>query len=132
MVRLSTPEEWLPAAAWADAAGIPYEPEAYRMTISFSPWAGSLEDLPPDMGTVSWPLGDAIGAFGDVTDPPPDEIRCGVVDAEDGGAVIAALEAAGATTSDLDYQSFGLGDRSQRRVITITLAPFLPFDEATC
>jgi hypothetical protein len=132
LARLSTLEEWLPAEAWADANAVPYLPESYRMTISFSPWGGSLADLPPDMGTVSWPLGDAIGAFGEVTNPPPDEVRCGVVDAEDGGAVIAALEAAGAATSDLDYQSFGLGDRSQRRVITITLVPILPFDESSC
>lgn len=129
LARLSTLEAWLPASAWADAAGVPYEPETYRMVIGYQRWGGSLDDLPVEIGTVSWPLDNEIGAFGEVTNPAPDKIRCGMVGAEDGAAVIDALEVAGASAFGL---SFGLGDRANNRHVTITLEPILPLDEGTC
>jgi len=128
--RLATLDEWLPADAWEDADGIPYEPEGYRMTIASQPWGGDPDELPVESDTVTWPLEDAMDAFGEVTNPPPDETRCGLVDSEDGQAVNAALEDAGATLGG--PTSYQLGERSTSRLVTITLEPILPFGEETC
>lgn len=126
--RLSTPEAWLPASAWIDAAGVAYEPETYQMHIAYSPWGGRLDDLPVEIEAVTWPLD--IGAFGEVSNPGPDEVRCGYVDARDGGAVIDALEVAGARQEE--YLVFWLGDRANTRLVIVTLHPILPLAEATC
>jgi hypothetical protein len=55
-----------------------------------------------------------------------------VVDAGEGTAVIEALLAAGASPWDGTYRSFGLGERERSRLVTITLAPILPFYEGIC
>lgn len=127
-------DQWLPANAWADANARPYAPARYRIYIYSQEWGGSLDDLPVESATVSWPLDEGIDAFGDVMKDPagdPVEGRCGVVSAEEATAVIEALEAAGATPADRTWTSFDLGDRATSRVVTITLEPILP-DETSC
>jgi hypothetical protein len=132
MIRLSTLQEWLPAAAWADANATPYVPDGYRMTISSSPWGGSAGELPADVSTVTWPPGADMASLDEVLDSERDEIRCGPLDAAEGTALIAALQAAGARPQDETYLSFELGEPETSRLITITLAPILPFDDSVC
>lgn len=132
LVRLTTMEAWLPTAAWTDANAVPHVPDGYRMTISSSPWGLSVDDLPADVATVAWPLDVDMANFGELLNPAPDEIRCGLVDGQEGTAVIESLQAAGATPQVGTYLSFGLGARGPNRHVTITLAPILPFDESSC
>ncbi len=133
--RLSTLDEWLPASAWADANARPYAPARYRIVIERVQWDGSLDELPVESATVSWPLDGGIDAFGDVMEDlagqPFDATRCGVVSAEQATAVIEALEAAGATPSDQTYIHFALGDRASSRVVHIFLERIMP-DETSC
>lgn len=133
--RLSTLDEWLPASAWADANARPYLPARYRIFIYSTGWGGSLDDLPVESATVSWPLIDGIDVFGDAVEISAQELRCRVVSGEEGSAVIEALEAAGATLgvySTIPGTSFGLGDRATRRVVTVTLEPILPRADTSC
>ena len=130
--RLTSLDEWLPASAWADANAKPYEPTTYRIFIQYQTWGGSVDDLPVEMASVSWPLDGGIDAFGDVVTPPPDELRCGVANAEEATAVSEALEAAGATPSEQTALSFDLGDRATRQLVTITLEPIMPFGNESC
>lgn len=132
--RLSTLDVWLPANAWADANARPYAPARYRIYIYSQEWGGSLDDLPVESATVSWPLDEAIDAFGDVMLDPagePVEGRCGVVSAEEATAVMEALEAAGATLSDQTWITSSLGDRATGRVVFIILERIMP-DETSC
>jgi hypothetical protein len=131
-VRLSTLEEWLPAAAWADPIAAPYEPDDYRMTIDGSAWGGSADDLPADVATVDWPPTFDTAALTEVIDSADDEVRCGLIDAAVGTAVISALQAAGARPENGTNLAFGLGVPETSRLVTITLAPILPFDDGTC
>lgn len=119
--RLTTLEDWLPADAWADAVGVPHEPSTYVMTIGLEPWGGTLDELPVDYTTVSWPLPGGLADFGEETNPPPYEIRCGTVSAEEGSAVIEALEAAGAEPGFEGGLVFRLGDRAGTRHIVVSL-----------
>jgi len=137
--RLSTLDEWLPANAWADANARPYLPARYRIFIFSTGWGGSLDDLPVESATVSWPLIDGIDAFGAAVEIVTQELRCRVVSGEEGSAVIEALEAAGATPgvypsvySIIPGTSFGLGDRATSRVVTITFEPILPHADTSC
>jgi hypothetical protein len=130
--RLTTLGEWLPADAWDDASGTPYTPSQYRLTIASQQWGGGPDALPVESDTVLWPLADGMDAFGEVINPPPDEVRCGLVDGEDGRAVVAALEEAGATLGGPTGSSYELGERSTSRLVTITLEPILPFGEEAC
>ena len=131
-VRLTTLEEWLPAAAWADPNPTPYVPDGYRMTISSFEWGGSLDDLPPEVATLAWPVDVDRADLDEILDSPRVETRCRLIDGAEGTAVIAALEAAGATSQDGTYLAFELGEREAPRTIRITLAPVLPFDDSVC
>jgi hypothetical protein len=131
--RLSTLDEWLPANAWAGrlADARPYAPARYRIFIEKQQWGGSLDDLPVESATVSWPLDEGIDAFGDVVEnvaQGPDALRCGVVSAAEATAVIEALEAAGATGAT---PGFTLGDRATSRVVSIYFERMMP-DETSC
>jgi hypothetical protein len=97
--RLATLEEWLPASAWADATAAPYEPASYLMVIDTQP-RGPGEDSWVEMDTVVWPLDEAIDDFGELSDPDIDGARSGCVSGADGRAVMAALDAAGASLYD--------------------------------
>ena len=140
--RLTTLDDWLPANAWADANARPYAPRQYRIFISSNPWGGSLNDLPVESSTVSWPLVEGIDAFGDAVENVAQEpgefydtLRCRVVSGGEGTAVIEALEAAGATPgvySPLAGIGFELGHRATSRVVTIQLDPILPQADASC
>jgi hypothetical protein len=130
--RLTTLETWLPADAWADATGTPHEPSAYVMTITLEPWGGSLDELPVEYATVEWPLPGELTTFGDRTNPAPNEIRCGIVDAEEGSAVIEALEAAGAEPGFEARPAFRLGDRAGTRHIVVSLESTLVASEGSC
>jgi len=132
LVRLSTLEAWLPSAAWADASAMPYVPDGYRMTIEGSPWGGGVDSLPADVASVSWPVDLDLPGLQEAVDSTGDETQCSVVEAASGTAVIEAMQAAGATPLAGTYLSFWLGVPATSRVITITLAPILPFDAATC
>lgn len=92
-VRLITLEDWLPASAWADATADPFEPERYLMTIDQQPRQAG-DDGYVEVTSVSWPLEEAIDAFGELSDPPIDDVRSGCLDAEDGRAVLDVLAAA--------------------------------------
>jgi hypothetical protein len=133
--RLSTLDEWLPANAWADANARPYAPARYRIYIYSLEWGGSLDDLPVEVATVSWPLDEAIDAFGDVMLDPagqPVEGRCGVVSAEEATAVMEALEAAGARLEGQTWWiTSSLGDRANDREVRIILEWIMP-DETSC
>jgi hypothetical protein len=131
-VRLTTLEEWLPAAAWADPNPAPYVPDGYRITISSFEWGGSLDDLPPEVATLEWPVDVDRADLDEVLDSPREETRCRVIDAAEGTALIAALEAAGATSQDGTYLAFELGEREAPRTIGISLTPILPFDDSVC
>jgi len=138
--RLSTLDEWLPASAWADANGKPYAPTQYRISIESQQWTGSLDDLPVESTTASWPLIDGLDAYGDavgivaqgdgVMDPTP---RCRVASVEEATAVIEALEAAGAAGNvPPSGILFSLGARASSRVVLITFDPILPLADTTC
>ena len=130
--RLSTLEEWLPAEAWANANPVPYVPHAYRVTISSFAWGGSLADLPSEVATLEWPAGVDRTDLDDILASPRERSRCRLIDGPDGAAVLAALEAAGATAQDGTNLAFELGERAAPRTIRIILAPILPFDESVC
>ena len=130
--QLTTLEEWLPASAWADASPSPYEAIDYRVTILEQDWGGSLDDLPVESSTVSWPLDPELDAYGAPVATGGDELRCGMASAAEATALQQALETAGATVSDQKDLSFMLGDRANGQVLTITLDPILPLDETGC
>ncbi len=145
LARLTTLEDWLPANAWADANARPYAPRQYRILITSDPWGGSLNDLPVESSTVSWPLIEEIDAVGAavqiVAQEPPhgdgtSPFRCRVVSAGEGAPVIEALESAGATFDGYSPLfpggSFGLGYRATSRVVTIGIEPILPHADASC
>jgi hypothetical protein len=140
--RLATLEEWLPAAAWADAAAMSYAPTQYRVFIYSSRWGGALNQLSVETSTVSWPLIDGVDVYGDVVDvvahqkgdtgPTP---RCRVVSVVEGATAIEALRAAGAAPSSnrlIPGTALELGFRANRRQIVINLEPILPFADTTC
>jgi len=137
--RLSTLDEWLPASAWADSNARPYVAERYRIFINTQQWGGSLDDLPVEAATVSWPPVDGIDIYADavenLTQEPEFSLRCREATAADGTALLEALEAAGATP-DVDPMipgtSFALGHRATSRLVTITLEPILPAADTSC
>ena len=133
-IRLTTLDEWLPVAAWADSEAAPYAPTSYDLYVITDVWGGSLDDLPVESSTVAWPLDESIDAFGEdaLGAGSEPQVRCDVISVEDAAAVIGALEAAGATPGDQAYDSFSLGDREATSMITISLAPTLPLDESAC
>jgi hypothetical protein len=140
--RLSTLDEWLPANAWADAGPSPYAPAQYRIFIFSTWWGGSLDDLPVESATVSWPLIEGIDVYGDVVKIVTQETgdsgpypRCRVVSSEEGKAVIGALEAAGAAPSLWHFipgTSLQLGYRATSRQVFINLEPILPHADTSC
>jgi hypothetical protein len=123
--RLTTLEEWLPADAWADASAAPFEPERYLMAIDLQPRVPGDTDW-VDVAAVSWPLEDGIDAFGEVSDPPIDDVRTGCLDGADGRAVMAALDAVGASLGDeaLLLRTFILGNGPTLQFV-ITVSPIL-------
>jgi hypothetical protein len=138
--RLSTLDAWLPASAWADATGAPYEPESYRIYIYSQQWGGSLDELPVESSTVSWPLIDGADAFGDAVervsqgtaegDTPP---LCRAMSSQEAAPVIEALEAAGATPNTfIPGTSMALGHRATSRLVTVTFEPILPLADPDC
>lgn len=131
-VRLTTLEAWLPALAWADASAAPYVPADYRMTISGSAWGGSAAELPADVASVAWPVDLDRADLDQVVGSAGEESRCRTVDGGAGTALIAALRAAGATPLADPYLTFWVGVPATSRVITIAIAPILPFDIGTC
>ena len=137
--RLSTLDDWLPAAAWADANARPFVPDRYRIFVSTQQWGGSLDDLPVETATVSWPLVDGVDGYTDavenLTQEPEFSLRCREAGAADGTALREALAAAGATPnvdSSIPGTSFVLGHRATSRVVTITLEPILPATDPRC
>ena len=116
--RLSTLEEWLPAGAWADATAAPYQPASYLMTIDDQP-RGPGGDEWVEVARVSWPLDEGIDNFGELSDPPIDDVRSGCVSATDGRAVMQALDAAGASLFDEAnlMRTFILGNGANRLVV---------------
>jgi hypothetical protein len=139
LARLVTLDEWLPASAWADANPTPYAPAQYRIFIYTSQWGGSLDDLPVETATVSWPLADGIdtysGSVESLMDEPEFSLRCREASPADGSALLEALGAAGATpyvSSMIPGTSFELGHRATSRVVTITLEPILPVADTSC
>lgn len=124
--RLATLEEWLPASAWADDTAEPYEPVSYLMAIDSQP-RGPGEDSWVEIDTVVWPLDEAIDDFGELSDPDIDGVRSGCVSGEDGRAVMAALDAAGASLYDSMNltRTFIFGDGPSRlTVITVSANVF--------
>jgi hypothetical protein len=137
--RLSTIDDWLPASAWADSNARPYVPERYRIFINTQQWGGSLDDLPVETATVSWPLVDGIDTYTDaienLTQEPEFSLRCRAATTADGTALLEALEAAGAmpsVDSVIPGTSFALGHRATSRMVTIILEPILPAAETSC
>jgi hypothetical protein len=137
--RLSTLDDWLPASAWADSNARPYVPERYRIFIDTQQWGGSVDDLPVETATVSWPLVDGIDTYTDavetLTREPEFSLRCREASAADGISLIEALEAAGATPSVdsvIPGTSYALGHRATSRLVTITLEPILPAADTSC
>jgi hypothetical protein len=119
--RLTTLVEWLPASAWSDATGHPYEPESYLMIIDDQPQVPGESDW-VDVATVAWPLDEAIDEFGELSDPPIDNVRSGCLSGADGLAVIQALDAAGAGLGGDDLRrDFVLSDGDLQISITVTV-----------
>lgn len=124
--RLTTLEEWLPANAWADATADPFESERYLLSIDQQP------RVPGDTGyveatSVSWPLDEGIDVFGELSDPPIDDVRYGCLDAADGRAVIEVLEGAvvgGVGDQGRLVRSFILGGGPDL-MYSITISPIL-------
>jgi hypothetical protein len=122
--RLTTLEDWLAANAWADASAGPFEPDRYLLSIDLQP-RGSDDWV--EASSVSWPLEDGIDVFGEVSDPPIDDVRYGCLGSADGRAVIDALESAGAGfNSDQAYlvREFVVGDGPDLQY-WITVSPVL-------
>ena len=130
--RLTTLEDWLPAAAWAEPNAIPYAPDGYQITISSSAFGGNPDDLHPEVATLAWPAGVDRTDLDEVLDSPLEETRCRLIDGAEGMAVIAALQSAGARPEVGTYVTFELGDREVPRTIGFTLEPMLPFVESVC
>jgi hypothetical protein len=131
-VRLTTLEEWLPAAAWAEPNPIPYAPDGYRITISSSAFGGNPDDLHPEVATLAWPVGVDRTDLDEVLDSSLEETRCRLIDGAEGSAVVAALQSAGARPEVGTYLTFELGEREVPRTIGFTLEPMLPFVESVC
>ena len=127
-------DQWLPANAWADATAAPYVPARYHMLIEKVEWGGALDELPVESSVVAWPLEASIDDFGEAMESPAlglDTARCGVISADEATAVVAALEAAGATPSERLWTALELGERANNRMVRITIAPAMP-DETSC
>jgi hypothetical protein len=93
--RLTTIDQWLPAASWADAAWRPYQPEALRLVVR-----NADADPPDDTGIgnslVEWPVAGDPAAFGQPTSLA--EYRCGVAAGDDAQAWYDALVTANQLT----------------------------------
>jgi hypothetical protein len=134
--RLVSLDSWLPADAWVEEEPIPYLPARYRLFTISQPWGGELDDLPPEVGDVVWPLDGAVLTFGDeVEGSHPDYLmRCGVVSADEAARVRSALVEAGTAMEKPGTQfgvSGGLGQRSRMRVVEVLLVAVHPH-EASC
>lgn len=138
--RLSTLEDWLPASAWADQTGVPYEPEQYRVWVVSRALGGG--ELPVEHSTVSWPIVDGTDVFGEVvasvaqeTGDGDSQSRCREMSAEEAAPIVAALEAAGARPAEgatFPGETFQLGNAVTGRIVDVTFEPILPFADAAC
>jgi hypothetical protein len=119
--QLQSPEQWLPADAWADTGWQPYEPEALRLYVRNSdaepPDAGS--GLPPQ-APRAWPIAGDPASFGKLMSSA--DLRCGVVAAADGAAWLAELR----QSNQLTRWAAG-GHR-----YSIIPRPLLPHEERSC
>jgi hypothetical protein len=134
--RLVTLDSWLPAEAWLEQEPIPYLPARYRLFTISQPWGGDLDELPPELGDVVWPLDGTVLTFGDeVEGSHPDYLmRCGVVSADEAAQVWAALGEAGASMEEPGTQnvvSGGLGQRATTRLVEVMLVAIHPH-EVSC
>ena len=140
--RLATLNEWLPETAWAEAEARPYVPAQYRIYIFGFRSGAPLDQLGVETSAVSWPLVDGVNVYGNVVNAVAREKgdagpfpRCRIVGVEEGAAVIAALQQAGAaagSASLIPGPALELGYRANRRQVVINLEPILPFAETSC
>lgn len=93
--RLTNPEAWLPAGAWAETTWRPYQPKALRLVVR------NADADPPDGSGIGnplldWPDGSDPLTFGN---PGPfEEQRCGMVSGQQAQDWYAALSAANQLT----------------------------------
>jgi hypothetical protein len=117
--RLTGIDQWLPAAAWADDAWQPYQPEAMRLLVR-----NADADPPDDTGIgnteVEWPVAGDPAAFGEPTSLP--DMRCGVVSGDDAQAWLAVL-----STGNQLTRFIGDGHKYE-----VTVRPLLPDEPETC
>jgi hypothetical protein len=134
--RLMTLSDWLPNDAWTNGATRPYLPTRYRFFTISQEWGGSLEDLAPYVGGVTWPLDETLLTYGDPRseDPEFDVVRCAVLSAADASRLEAALAAGGAPlTSPLGERwvaSTQLGDRRTVRIVRVMLVALHPHEDS--
>jgi hypothetical protein len=139
-MRLSTLGEWLPTSAWADQTRVPHVPETYRVYMYGQPLTGGAVHV--EDATVAWPLVDGTDVFGDAVEVAAQETgdgflspRCRATNAAGAVPVIAALEAAGASPSQLGVipgTGFQLANQASSRVISIIFEPILPHADTSC
>lgn len=117
--RLTYPDGWLPANAWADDAWQPYESTALRLLVR-----NADGDPPDDAGIannlVAWPGPTDPAAFGGKTNVA--ELRCGVVSGEEAQSWYDLLETANQLTRFTD------GGHSYE----VSVRPLLPDEAETC
>ena len=113
--RLSAPESWLPASAWAVAAPKAYVPDGFRVVTSMEQVGGSQ----PDVAAVDWPFNTAITDLGEPlaassgviapVGPGTRPLRCATLDATDARAARDAFERAGAAVGDFPDGAYSTG-----------------------
>jgi hypothetical protein len=119
MDKLTFPDEWLPAAAWADAAWRPYEASSLQLLVR------SADGDPPDddgIGTnlADWPGPGEPATFGEQTNAF--EWRCGVVTGDTTRAWYELM----ATANQLTRFADG------RHTFQVSVRPLLPDEPETC
>lgn len=119
MDRLTYPDGWLPANAWADDAWRPYESTALRLLVR-----NADGDPPDDSGIgnnlVDWPGPGDPAAFGEKTNVA--ELRCGVVSGEAAHSWYDLL----ATANELTRFSDG------GHTYEVSVRPLFPDEPETC
>ena len=137
--RLSAPESWLPATAWAVAAPKAYVPDGFRVVTSMEQVGGSQ----PDVAAVDWPFNTAITDLGEPlaassgviapVGPGTRPLRCATLDATDARAARDAFERAGATIGDFPDGAYstGLTWRAAGSGIVLFFQAVMP-DQSSC
>ncbi len=137
--RLSDPQSWLPASAWADPAVKAYVASKY--SVCYSGWPPSepmeqasilalfpaaTQDLLRGATTREGPLFGSPGNF------RPTQQHCFDANTDEARKLIAALEAAGLERKGAYRLNYDIAAAGREPEATITFEPYLPHGEPIC